>query len=95
LIVDYGFIDRDPAELQPNITAIYPSRDLFNVTSVPQRFLNNQPQRVWSASVVGGGSIINGMYFFRGSAEDYDNWEKLGNPGWGWKGLLPYFKKVY
>lgn len=34
------------------------------------------------------------MFFNRGSAEDYDSWEELGNPGWGWKGLLPYFQKV-
>ena len=34
------------------------------------------------------------MFFNRGSAGDYDAWEKLGNPGWGWNGLLPYFKKV-
>lgn len=49
---------------------------------------------VYAASVVGGGSTINGMLFDRGSAEDYNNWEKLNNPGWGWAGLLPYFKKV-
>lgn len=34
------------------------------------------------------------MFFNRGSAADYDAWEKLGNPGWSWEDLLPYFKKV-
>ncbi len=34
------------------------------------------------------------MFFNRGSAGDYDAWEKLGNPGWSWNDLLPYFKKV-
>lgn len=33
------------------------------------------------------------MVYDRGSAADYDAWEALGNPGWGWKGLEPYFKK--
>jgi len=34
------------------------------------------------------------MMFDRGAPGDYDMWEDLGNPGWGWAGLLPYFKKV-
>lgn len=34
------------------------------------------------------------MMLNRGSAADYDSWEALGNPGWGWEGLYPYFIKV-
>lgn len=34
------------------------------------------------------------MLLNRGSAADYDAWESLGNPGWGWEGLYPYFVKV-
>ena len=30
----------------------------------------------------------------RGAAADYDSWEQLGNPNWGWDGVLPFFKKV-
>lgn len=37
--------------------------------------------------------MVNGMFWNRGSAPDFDSWEKLGNPGWGWTDLLPYFKK--
>jgi choline dehydrogenase-like flavoprotein len=44
---------------------------------------------------VGGGTVVNGMFFARGAAADYDAWEQLGNPGWGWEGLLPYFQKVF
>jgi len=44
--------------------------------------------------VLGGGSILNAMCWNRGGADDYDAWEALGNPGWGWAGMLPYFIKV-
>lgn len=43
--------------------------------------------------MVGGGTVVNGMFFDRGSKADYDLWEQLGNNGWGWNGLEPYFKK--
>jgi choline dehydrogenase-like flavoprotein len=35
------------------------------------------------------------MVFDRGSKSDYDSWAALGNEGWDWDGLLPYFKKVF
>lgn len=44
--------------------------------------------------VLGGGSILNAMCWNRGGADDYDAWEALGNPGWGWEGMLPYFIKA-
>jgi hypothetical protein len=43
--------------------------------------------------VLGGGSIVNGMIYDRGSRADYNAWEALGNKGWGWEGMLPFFKK--
>ncbi|RMZ74444.1 choline dehydrogenase [Pyrenophora seminiperda CCB06] len=48
---------------------------------------------VWVGNVVGGGSVVNGMAFDRASAADYDAWESLGNTGWNYNNLLPYFKK--
>jgi len=51
-------------------------------------------QCLWHAGkVIGGGSTVNGMLYVRGDQEDYDTWERKGNPGWGWKDVLPYFKK--
>jgi len=61
--------------------------------SAPVAALNNITVNVPVAAVVGGGSVVNGMAYLRPSSADYDAWEELGNRGWGWNGLLPYFKK--
>ena len=44
--------------------------------------------------LLGGSSSINAMVWIRGHPADYDNWRDLGNPGWGFADLLPYFKAV-
>ncbi|KAF8903214.1 hypothetical protein CPB85DRAFT_1438450 [Mucidula mucida] len=93
LVVEYGTFDDTPSQIEPSSATNYARRNLFNVTSVPQPAIGNKRCTVYAAAVVGGGSTINGMLFDRGAAEDYDNWEKLNNTGWGWDGLLPYFKK--
>jgi choline dehydrogenase-like flavoprotein len=43
--------------------------------------------------VIGGSSTINGMIYMRGQAADYDHWRQLGNTGWSWSDVLPYFLK--
>jgi choline dehydrogenase len=42
---------------------------------------------------LGGSSSINGLIFIRGQREDYDHWQALGNDGWGWDDVLPYFRR--
>jgi 5-(hydroxymethyl)furfural/furfural oxidase len=46
------------------------------------------------ARVLGGGSSINGQLANRGAPADYDEWQARGAAGWGWKDVLPYFRKV-
>lgn len=44
--------------------------------------------------VLGGSSSINGLIVIRGQAEDYQRWESRGNDGWGWRDVLPYFRRL-
>jgi choline dehydrogenase len=43
--------------------------------------------------VLGGCSAINGMIYIRGQARDYDGWRQMGNAGWAWDDVLPFFKR--
>jgi choline dehydrogenase len=44
--------------------------------------------------VLGGSSSINGMVYIRGQHEDYDHWRQLGNAGWSFQDVLPYFRRA-
>src|SRR4051794_34965278 len=44
--------------------------------------------------VLGGSSSINGLIYIRGQKEDYDHWRQLGNAGWSFDDVLPYFKRA-
>jgi len=57
----------------------------------PDPGLNGRAIRYPRGRVLGGCSSINGMIYMRGQAGDYDHWAALGNPGWSWEEVLPYF----
>ena len=57
----------------------------------PEPGLNGRAIKYPRGKVLGGCSSINGMIYMRGQRRDYDEWAALGNPGWGWEEVLPYF----
>ncbi|KAF5342793.1 hypothetical protein D9757_014634 [Collybiopsis confluens] len=65
------------------------------VHSYPDPNLNGRSIQVATAQCFGGGSSVNFSFYARASASDYDDWERVhGNSGWGFKDLLPLFRKV-
>ncbi|RSL54802.1 hypothetical protein CEP54_009664 [Fusarium duplospermum] len=65
----------------------------WNRTYVATEDVNGRTLPAPLGKVVGGSTKLNQMSFNRGSSSDYDRWVELGNEGWGWEALLPYFKK--
>jgi choline dehydrogenase len=61
--------------------------------SQPNACLDHRVLAYPRGKVLGGSSSINGHIYIRGQAADYDHWRDLGNDGWAWSDLLPYFKK--
>ncbi|PVH88936.1 GMC oxidoreductase [Cadophora sp. DSE1049] len=92
LVVEYGYFSDIPTLPYDPINPIdaSPPSLMYNITSV-----GSKKQYVGIGCVVGGGSAINAQAFMRGTSEDYDRWAALGgeDSNWGWKDILPYFKK--
>ncbi|POS69595.1 GMC oxidoreductase [Diaporthe helianthi] len=93
LVVEYGDFDDRWDVAIPYHARFLHTEDLFEIPSEPQKGLWNRSFSVWLRKTVGGGSTVNGMALSRGARADYDAWEALGNPGWGWEGMFPYFKR--
>jgi choline dehydrogenase len=65
----------------------------WNYATEPEPHLHNRRLYWPRGKVVGGSSAINAMIYIRGNRADYDSWRELGNVGWGFAEVLPYFKK--
>lgn len=79
------------------VVAMLPGRPKINnwaFHTVPQPGLNGRKGYQPRGKALGGSSAINAMLYVRGQKEDYDSWADLGNDGWGWNDVLPYFRKA-
>jgi choline dehydrogenase len=95
-LIEAGGRDRNPwihiplgfGKLVPN-----PSVN-WGYETEPEPHLNGRRLSWPRGKVLGGSGSINGLVFLRGAPSDYDGWEALGAKGWGYKDVLPYFKRM-
>jgi choline dehydrogenase-like flavoprotein len=65
----------------------------WGLSTVPQQHANNRRIYQPRGKLLGGSSCLNALIYIRGHRDNYDEWRDLGNAGWGWSDVLPYFKK--
>ncbi|WP_324709705.1 GMC family oxidoreductase [Pseudomonas citronellolis] len=94
-LLEAGPEDRSPLVHAPaGIAAILPTRHVnWAFDTVPQPGLGGRIGYQPRGKVLGGSSSINGMIYIRGHHSDFDDWAALGNPGWSFAEVLPYFRK--
>ncbi|KAG7169301.1 Glucose dehydrogenase [FAD quinone]-like 15 [Homarus americanus] len=98
LLHHYDFViaggEPPPESIVPGLSRVFyfPSESTWDYFLHPQRHgLRNYRNR---GRVLGGSSAINGMLYVRGNRRDYDHWAALGNRGWDYDSVLPYFRKA-
>jgi len=72
--------------------ASYGTKYVWGYESIPMP--DREPIPLPRGKVIGGSSSVNGQIFLRGIPEDFDEWASLGNEGWSYKDVLPYFRKL-
>jgi choline dehydrogenase len=96
LVLEYGGSDRGPFIQMPSALSYPMNMSLYNwgFESEPEPHLGGRRLATPRGKVVGGSSSINGMVYVRGHARDFDTWEDMGAKGWGFRHVLPYFKRM-
>ena len=96
LLLEAGAVDRSPWLHIPvgYAKTYYDSRVNWMYRTEPVAGLNHRQDYWPRGKVLGGSSAINAMVFIRGQHADYDDWERMGAPGWSWADVLPAFRKL-
>ncbi len=86
----------EPADILDSYPRSYYNDDYFwPELKVHWRRKDNSPLSGFSQGrVMGGGSSVMGMVAYRGTPDDYAEWQSLGAAGWGWDDVLPYYRKL-
>lgn len=96
IVLEFGGTDMGPLIQMPAALS-YPmnmSHYDWGFASQPEPHLGGRSLACPRGKVVGGSSSINGMVYVRGHAGDYNHWEESGAAGWGYRDVLPYFKRM-
>ena len=95
LLIEAGPRDWNPMIHMPTgeIYTIGSSVD-WKLKSEPEAQLDGQSVSLPRGRVLGGSSSINGQLYVRGHPHDYDDWRQMGNAGWDWDSVLPYFVRA-
>lgn len=97
-LLEFGSMDSNPAIYEKGLNPMFSlwdskGPDNWGYSTVPQPGLNGRSIDIARGKVLGGSSAINAMIYIRGHRRDFDAWGQLGNEGWTYEEILPYFKK--
>ena len=95
LVLEVGGNDDLPTIHDPAAFNSLPQSGIdWDYSTEEEPHLNNRRVYMSLGKVLGGSSSINFMFYLRGNPADYDGWQALGNEGWSYADVLPYFKKI-
>lgn len=96
LLIEAGPADRSPLIHIPGMFATMYQQGRYSwvYPTVPQAAVDGRVLRDVRGKVLGGSSSTNGMLYCRGAAADYDGWAAMGNDGWSYADVLPYFRRA-
>jgi len=91
-LLEAGGEDRSPAIHQPSLwPLLWDAAEAWGYATSKQAGYNFRTIDCPRGKVLGGTSCLNAMIYMRGAPQDFDHWRDLGNEGWGWSDVLPYF----
>ena len=96
LVLEYGGSDRSILIQMPSALSIPMNMAKYNwfYETEPEPHLGGRRLHTPRGKVLGGSSSINGLVYVRGNAMDFETWESLGAAGWGYRHVLPYFRRA-
>lgn len=94
-LLEAGGPDRHPFLHVPAgfIKVVFDARHAWQYASEPTDMTHGRRIPIPQGKTLGGSTSVNGLVYNRGQREDYDHWAALGNPGWSYAEVLPYFRR--